>query len=36
VIARIENDQLILDLRTVSPAEDSELATALAAALKQS
>jgi len=33
VIARIEDDRLILDLRTVSPAEDSELATALAAAI---
>jgi L-seryl-tRNA(Ser) seleniumtransferase len=33
VIARIENKQLILDLRTVSPAEDSELASALAAAI---
>jgi L-seryl-tRNA(Ser) seleniumtransferase len=33
VIARIEDDQLILDLRTVSPAEDSELANALAAAI---
>src|SRR3984885_3061288 len=28
VIARIENKHLILDLRTVSPAEDSELASA--------
>jgi L-seryl-tRNA(Ser) seleniumtransferase len=34
VIARIENDQLILDLRTVLPNEDSDLANALAAALK--
>jgi L-seryl-tRNA(Ser) seleniumtransferase len=33
VIARIEDDRLILDLRTVSPAEDSELASALAAAI---
>ena len=33
VIARIEDDQLILDLRTVSPGEESELAAALAAAL---
>jgi L-seryl-tRNA(Ser) seleniumtransferase len=33
VIARIEDDRLILDLRTVSPAEDSELANALAAAI---
>jgi L-seryl-tRNA(Ser) seleniumtransferase len=33
VIVRIEDDQLILDLRTVPPAEESELATALAAAL---
>jgi L-seryl-tRNA(Ser) seleniumtransferase len=33
VIARIEDDHLILDLRTVSPAEESELANALAAAL---
>jgi len=33
VIARIENDRLILDLRTVSPEEEPELATALAAAL---
>jgi L-seryl-tRNA(Ser) seleniumtransferase len=33
VIARIEDDHLILDLRTVSPAEDSELASALAAAI---
>jgi L-seryl-tRNA(Ser) seleniumtransferase len=33
VIARIEDDQLILDLRTVAPAEESELANALAAAL---
>ncbi len=33
VIARIEDGRLILDLRTVSPAEDSELANALAAAI---
>jgi L-seryl-tRNA(Ser) seleniumtransferase len=33
VIARIEDDHLILDLRTVSPAEESELANALATAL---
>jgi L-seryl-tRNA(Ser) seleniumtransferase len=33
VIARIENKQLILDLRTVLPGEESELASALAAAL---
>ncbi len=33
VIARIEDDRLILDLGTVMPAEDSELASALAAAL---
>src|SRR6202451_52893 len=33
VIARIENKHLILDLRTVSPGEESELASALAAAL---
>jgi L-seryl-tRNA(Ser) seleniumtransferase len=33
VIARIEDDQLILDFRTVSPGEESELVTALAAAL---
>jgi L-seryl-tRNA(Ser) seleniumtransferase len=33
VIARIEDDQLILDLRTVSPDEESELVAALAAAL---
>jgi L-seryl-tRNA(Ser) seleniumtransferase len=30
VIARIENDQLILDLRTVFPEEEDELAAALA------
>jgi len=33
VIARIEDDRLILDLRTVSPTEDSELANAVAAAI---
>ena len=33
VIARIEDDQLILDFRTVPPGEESELVTALAAAL---
>ena len=33
VIARIEDGHLILDLRTVSPSEESELATALAWAL---
>ena len=33
VIARIENKHVILDLRTVSPGEESELASALAAAL---
>jgi L-seryl-tRNA(Ser) seleniumtransferase len=33
VIARIENKQLILDLRTVFAAEESELAAALASAL---
>jgi len=33
VIVRIENDRLMLDLRTVSPEEESELAAALAAAL---
>jgi L-seryl-tRNA(Ser) seleniumtransferase len=33
VIARIENKQLILDLRTVSASEESELAAALASAL---
>ena len=33
VIARIENHRLILDLRTVSPEEESELARAVAAAL---
>lgn len=33
VIARIEDDQLILDLRTVWPSEESELASAVAVAL---
>ncbi len=33
VIARIENKQLILDLRTVSASEESELAATLASAL---
>jgi L-seryl-tRNA(Ser) seleniumtransferase len=33
VIARIENKQLILDLRTVLPGEESELAAALGSAL---
>jgi len=33
VIARIENKQLILDLRTVSASEESELAAVLASAL---
>ena len=33
VIARIENDRVVLDLRTVSPEEENELAAALAAAL---
>ena len=33
VIARIEDDHLILDLRTVDPKEESEIASALAAAL---
>lgn len=33
VIARIENDRVVLDLRTVSPEEEPELAAALAAAL---
>jgi hypothetical protein len=33
VIARIENKQLILDLRTVFADEESELAAALASAL---
>ena len=33
VIARIEDDHLILDLRTVDPEEENEIAAALAAAL---
>ena len=33
VIARIENDRLVLDLRTVSPGEEAQLASSLAAAL---
>jgi len=33
VIARIEDDHLILDLRTVHPSEENEIASALAAAL---
>jgi len=33
VIARIENDCLVLDLRTVLPGEDSELPAAISAAL---
>jgi L-seryl-tRNA(Ser) seleniumtransferase len=33
VIARIESDRVVLDLRTVSPEEENELAAALAAAL---
>jgi L-seryl-tRNA(Ser) seleniumtransferase len=33
VIARIEDDHLILDLRTVQPEEESEIASALLAAL---
>jgi L-seryl-tRNA(Ser) seleniumtransferase len=33
VIARIEENQVILDLRTVDPTEESEIASALAAAL---
>jgi len=31
VIARIENDHLLLDLRTVLPEEEEELAAALQA-----
>ena len=34
VIARIEDDAVLLDLRTVSPADDERLAGALAAALR--
>ncbi len=33
VIARIEDNHLILDLRTVNPEEENEIAAALAAAL---
>ncbi len=33
VVARIEDDQLILDLRTVHPDEENEIASALVAAL---
>jgi L-seryl-tRNA(Ser) seleniumtransferase len=33
VIARIEEDHLILDLRTVNPEEENEIASALAAVL---
>ncbi len=33
VIARIEDNRLILDLRTVQPSEENEIASALAAAL---
>lgn len=35
VIARIENDRLVLDLRTVSPSEESELRAALESAAAQ-
>jgi L-seryl-tRNA(Ser) seleniumtransferase len=34
VLARIEDDRLVLDLRTVFPAQESALASALAAALR--
>jgi L-seryl-tRNA(Ser) seleniumtransferase len=34
VIARIENDQVLLDLRTVFPDEEAALAAALASALR--
>ncbi|HUK52145.1 MAG TPA: L-seryl-tRNA(Sec) selenium transferase, partial [Candidatus Binatia bacterium] len=34
VIARIEEDRLVLDLRTVDPAEESALAETLLAALR--
>ena len=34
VIARVENKQLVLDLRTVLPSEESELASALSSALR--
>ena len=33
VIARLENDRVVLDLRTVSPDEEAQLANSLAAAL---
>jgi L-seryl-tRNA(Ser) seleniumtransferase len=33
VIARIENNRLVLDLRTVDPSEENEIASALVAAL---
>jgi L-seryl-tRNA(Ser) seleniumtransferase len=33
VVARIEDDHLILDLRTVHPDEENEIASALVAAL---
>ena len=33
VIARIEEDRLVLDLRTVAPDEEAELTSALTAAL---
>jgi L-seryl-tRNA(Ser) seleniumtransferase len=33
IVARIEDDHLILDLRTVNPEEESEIASALVAAL---
>jgi hypothetical protein len=33
VIARIEDDRVLLDLRTVAPDEDAELVAALRAAL---
>jgi L-seryl-tRNA(Ser) seleniumtransferase len=35
VVGRIEDDRVLLDLRTVDPAEDAGLATALAAALAE-
>jgi L-seryl-tRNA(Ser) seleniumtransferase len=35
VIGRIEDDKLVLDLRTVLPEEDSELSVALAGVLRQ-
>jgi L-seryl-tRNA(Ser) seleniumtransferase len=34
VIARVEEDHVILDLRTVFPEQESQLATSLAAALR--